>query len=410
MKILSHITWAAVIVLALASISSCREDSEEKYNPNFLYYGTYVQQFDAVYNGILYSYPYWDVDTADIIGRHDYWRAKAAELDKQDSVDNEVLEKIYTNMYGTLLDHHMAIRVKNLKPLPSQADYAMALVIPGNIEVRKRSDYAPSPVYYNHVPSMISKLQEQGRVTECCSWQTDDDFILVSCLIDSDILYFYLSSFDLTGHIGQDKSEDNIMVNKVVDNYLNIISTKQDLKGVIIDVRGNGGGWVKDQWTVLGALIDTPRLLFSSRRKNGTGLYDYDPFVETYVSPHKYHLLNKDAKIVGLCDMRSMSCAEAASSFIKHLPNGHLIGNRTFGGTCVLNGVYDADYSGTFGSIDGNHFVYLPTYLVLYGEERALYEGVGVTPDETVPYDEQLFKQTHEDNQLSAAINYIHAK
>ena len=89
---------------------------------------------------------------------------------------------------------------------------------------------------------MISKLQEQGRVTKCCSWQTNDDFILVSCLIDSDILYFYLSSFDLTGHIGQDKSEDNIMVNKVVDNYLNIISTKQDLKGVIIDVRGNGGG------------------------------------------------------------------------------------------------------------------------------------------------------------------------
>ena len=57
MKILSHITWAAVIVFALASISSCREDSEEKYNPNFLYYGTYVQQFDAVYNGILYSDP-----------------------------------------------------------------------------------------------------------------------------------------------------------------------------------------------------------------------------------------------------------------------------------------------------------------------------------------------------------------
>ena len=54
--------------------------------------------------------------------------------------------------------------------------------------------------------------------------------------------------------------------------------------------------------------------------------------------------------------------------------------------------------------------MFLPTYLVLYGEERALYEGVGVTPDETVPYDEQLFKQTHEDNQLSAAINYIHAK
>lgn len=243
-------------------------------------------------------------------------------LDKQDSVDNEVLENIYTNMYGTLLDHHMAIRVKNLNPLPSQADFGMALVIPGDIEVRKRSDYAPSPVYYNHVAKAISKLQEQGRATECCSWQTDDDFILVSCLIDSDILYFYLSSFDLTGHIGQNESEDNIMVNKVVDNYLNIV----------------------------------------------------------------------------------------ASSFIKHLPNGHLIGNRTYGGTCVLNGVYDADYSGTFGSSDGNHFVYLTTYLVLYGEERALYEGVGVTPDETVPYDKQLFKKTLEDNQLTAAINYIRAK
>ena len=280
---------------------------------------------------------------------------------------------------------------------------------PGFTEVKKRSDYQESPVHDDYVPSMISKLQEQGRVTECCSWQTDDDFILVSCLIDSDILYFYLSGFDLTGHIGQDKSNDNIMVNKVVDNYLNIISTKQDLKGVIIDVRGNGGGWVKDQWTVLGSLIDTPRLLFSSRRKNGTGLYDYDPFVETYVSPHECHLLNKDAKIVGLCDMGSVSCAEFASSFIKHLPNGHLIGNRTFGGTCVLNGVYDADYSGTFGSSDGDHFVNLPACLVLYGEERTLYEGVGVTPDETVPYDEQLFEETHEDNQLNAAINHIRA-
>ena len=45
MKILSHMTWAAVIVLALASISSCREDSEEKYNPNSQAYGLFVLLF-----------------------------------------------------------------------------------------------------------------------------------------------------------------------------------------------------------------------------------------------------------------------------------------------------------------------------------------------------------------------------
>lgn len=399
--------WAAAAVVTLFSTVSCREDSEDKVDPNSMIYGTFLQQFDIIYNGILYSYPYWDVDTANIIGRHDYWRAKASELDKREYVDNESLKNIYENMYGTLLDHHMVIQVKNLRPCIDEKDENIR-VRPGMNEYSRREGIEPSQISYNHVYEMIDKMHMEGRVTE---WRYHyvgkDDFGLMSCLIDDDILYFYLSNFNLYDYRDND-NEDAVKVNEIVDNYLNIISTKQDLKGVIVDVRGNTGGYLLDLYTVLGSLIDSQQLLFSSRKKIGTGMYDYAPFVETYMIPNKRHLTNNKTKIVGLCDILSVSCAEVTSSFIKHLPNGHLMGKGTFGGTCVLDNIYDLEYAGSFGSESGNHYVYMPNSLILYGKERALYEGVGVQPDEIVSYDETLFNEQRKDNQLNAAIDYIH--
>ena len=405
MRNVVRLAWAVMMVLVLASTSSCREESDEKVNPNEQSYGTFLRQFDVIYNGILYSYPHWDVDTANVIGRHDYWRAKAAELDTRDQVEYETLKNIYENMYGTMLDHHMSIMVRNLKPCPGESD--RIYVSPGDNEVSRRIDAEPSYIDYNHVQEMIAKMYSEGRVTEWCSYYVEDSrFGITSCLFDGDILYLYFSGFALREYRDND-TEDAVRVNEVIDNYLNIISTKQDLKGVIIDVRGNGGGYVADLITVLGSLTDSPQLMFSSRKKNGTGMYDYAPFVETYMRPYERHLLNKDAKIVGLCDLYTVSCAEVTSSFIKELPNGHLIGKNTFGGTCILGGIYEDDYAGTFGSQDDGHWVYMPNYQTRYGKDRKLYEGVGVPPDEIVSYDKDLFDNQTEDTQLNAAINHI---
>lgn len=99
---------------------------------------------------------------------------------------------------------------------------------------------------------------------------------------------------------------------------------------------------------------------------------------------------------------------ELLYTLIKDLPNGYQIGQRTYGATCPLSDLSGIEHTGTFGDYLGDHYVYLPTYLILFGEERILYEGVGVSPNETVPFDAKLFEEQHEDNQLNAAIEYIH--
>lgn len=406
MKTISKLKITAVALIALTFFSACREESEDKFDPNDMYYQTFEQQFDIIYNGILYSYPMWDVDTANIIARHDYWRAQAVELDKKDSVTNESLKKIYENMYGTLLDHHMLIMVKNLNPGPSDMEYPKVSIRPGDNEVYKREDYGKPVIYRTVLKKIIAKLDKDGRLSRMEEFE--GDIHIISCLIDNNILYLRLSGFELYTPNGPDAVERRAEIKRVMDNYFDIISTKADLKGVIIDLRNNGGGYVTDLYTVLGSLIDSQRLLVSSRTKNGTGMYDFNPFVETYMWPAEKHLLNKDAKIVGLCNVQSVSCAEVSSIFIQNLPNGYLVGNRTFGGTCALDGIYDSDYAGSFGSYEtGNHFVYLPNVLNTFGEERKIYEGKGVTPDEVVFFDLNNFKTTMEDNQLNAAINLI---
>ena len=407
MKTISKLKIAAVALIAFTFFSACREDSEDKFNPNDMNYITFEQQFDIVYNGTLYSYAAWDIDTANIIGRHDYWRAQAVELDKKDSVSNESLEKIYKNMYGTLLDHHMLIMVMNLKPGPSDLEYPKVYVRPGDIEVKSREDYERPMISRSVITSIIDNLDKSGRISRMETYK-GVDIHLISCLIDNNILYLRLSDFSLFTPDGIGAEEKRAEVKRVMDNYCDIISTKADLKGVIIDLRNNGGGYIHDLFTVLGTLTDSERLLCSSRTKNGTGMYDYNPFVRTYMVPAEKHILNKDAKIVGLCNMGSVSCAEVSTSFIKELPNGHIIGTRTYGGTCALDGIYDSDYAGTFGSYEnGTHFVYLPNLVNLFGEDMKLYEGIGVPPDEVVRFDYDTYKNSKEDNQLNAAIEYI---
>ena len=395
------IFWVALSILTIAS---CRDYNEVDNNPNEKNDITFARQFDNIYYGILYKYPYWDIDTANIIGRHDYWRAKAEELDNMSSVDDEMLKMIYENMYGTMLDHHMYIMVRNLR-----TKNGSITVNPGLNEVKKRSDYEASLINSNHINKVIDEMVCYNRVTEKCKRiEEGKSLSLMSCLIDGDILYLYFNDFSLSDYLGKNSTEDEVKVNMVIDNYLNIISTRQDLKGVIIDVRNNSGGNARDLETVLGSLIDSPRLLGFSRQKNGMGMYDFSPFGEIFINPHERHLLNKKAVLVGLCDMGSVSCAEETSAFIKDLPNGYLIGKRTFGATCPLSNLSEIEHTGTFGSILGDHYVYLPAYLILFGEKRILYEGVGVAPNETVPFDANLFEEKREDNQLNAAIDYIH--
>ena len=106
-------------------------------------------------------------------------------------------------------------------------------------------------------------------------------------------------------------------------------------------------------------------------------------------------------------DILSISCGEVTDKTVKCLPTGIVVGERTFGATCVLNSDFDEYYSGTFGNRNGNYYVYTPTYLTKDINGNIL-EGYGITPDVDAVFSEDNYSLGI-DNQLMTAIEIIKA-
>ena len=53
---------------------------------------------------------------------------------------------------------------------------------------------------------------------------------------------------------------------------------------------------------------------------------------------------------------------------------------------------------------------YVPRYVSLFGKDRQILEGIGITPNKEVPFDVDYWKTQKRDNQLEAALDYIHAQ
>lgn len=78
-----------------------------------------TEQFDIIWNGINQNYVFWEIDPTDWDAVYTQYRPRFEELYKKDTVPTADLQKLYEEVCGTLIDHHMNIKVKNLKPAPA---------------------------------------------------------------------------------------------------------------------------------------------------------------------------------------------------------------------------------------------------------------------------------------------------
>src|SRR5690606_21859348 len=107
-------------------------------------------------------------------------------------------------------------------------------------------------------------------------------------------------------------------------------------KGLIIDVRSNGGGWTADR--VLASLMVQPHAYTIARgdTSGNTAGYPQDRlFIQRYTKP-----------IAMLCNEKSFSNAEIVSHAFKALKRGTLVGQQTYGGVISTGGFQLVD--GTF--------------------------------------------------------------
>ncbi len=154
-------------------------------------------------------------------------------------------------------------------------------------------------------PILISITRENVKV----------DDIPYYGLLEHDIAYINLSGFTQTASAEFKKAFKDLVA-------------KAELKGLIIDLRGNGGGLLTEAVEIVGMFIPQGEIVVSTKGK----LSESNRVHKTTSQPH-----NLDIPIAVLVDNNSASASEIVAGAFQDLDRAVIIGQRTLGKGLVQN-------------------------------------------------------------------------
>lgn len=141
------------------------------------------------------------------------------------------------------------------------------------------------------------------------------DNIPYSGIVGDDLAYIRLTSF--TQNAGTE-----------VRHAFNKLKEGNTLKGVIIDIRGNGGGLLNEAVDIVNLFVDKGQLVVTTKGKLPDKNHEY----KTMNSP-----VDLTIPVVILVDGQSASASEILSGSIQDLDRGVIVGRKTFGKGLVQN-------------------------------------------------------------------------
>ncbi|WP_109830805.1 S41 family peptidase [Reichenbachiella versicolor] len=110
----------------------------------------------------------------------------------------------------------------------------------------------------------------------------------------------------------------------------------KDTRGLVLDIRENGGGAVTDVFSLISRFISEKTLTNYSRIKSGPGRNDFSSAEPVYVSPNDG--VRYEKKVVLLTDRGTYSAGSFTSLAMKAIPSIIQIGDTTGGGLGLPNG------------------------------------------------------------------------
>ena len=418
-----------IIVLAsslLLLAGACRKEAD--YIPyvgenSKLAYSTYTEQFQYLWKCMSTGYVFWDIDTVDWDAAYERYLPRFEALDKKYSDSGYVrtaeLNELYLGLVGKMRDHHMTFIVKNMHPAPGDTD-PRVIIQPGLLEVSGRDYYIESrgdaqkgmkafmAGLSGQYPSVSEQDSASAVIPEMGGMTVFYHYCLFTLADGRKVPYLWTTNAAITP-VMRDMVGSPAQL--LLDRWLTAVCTtpRNQLAGIILDTRSNGGGYQDDLDYLVGSFINSRKEILMTRYKEGPGRLEYSAWCPYYIDPNAdYHrdINAENIPYVVLVDINSVSMAEIEPMTIKAtFPSAYIIGERTFGGTCPLqNDAVDLGYGGPFGNITSyNHYVYTSTFEALIGGRTR--ESEGITPDETVLRKDDpshSFKP-----QLDAALNYI---
>lgn len=446
--------------MAAVALSSCRQEADDLESQLFLegpgtslmnnYPNTYTKQFDVLWNGLNQNYVAWQLEEFDWDEVYRTKRSVPQEWDARlkenpnDTVSDEEFKKFYEEIINPFTDSHLNVSLWNFRT-KSNKELSFS---PGFNRLKQRDNFEhflmvervrellPARYETSLCALTLESMDKRGQLEPIGDKRfmtfedLDEGFMAELAVIKAGngkyIPYLHYSSFYFSRYLGDEKKNDSLYAEGTASRFLQTYGDlvkkygeAGQLGGVILDVRGNGGGYVNDYSQLLGRLLEpgTKFVVGNVVHKNGVGRLDYSPStpISFAISDFNQYVVTKEPIIV-LCDGLSVSMSEQTTYSAKLLPNGHVIGDRTFGGMNYLDQQYDNTYAGSFGdSENGPLYVYTPCSLIT-PIDGSKYEGKGIMPDEYIPYDENIANamvgDLHNitDAHIEAAIKYVQSK
>jgi carboxyl-terminal processing protease len=106
------------------------------------------------------------------------------------------------------------------------------------------------------------------------------------------------------------------------------LKNSNELGGIIIDLRGNGGGLLQEAVNLVNIFVDKGELIVSTKGKLASKNHDH----KTRMNP-----VDTEIPLAILVDKRSASASEIVAGAIQDLDRGVVIGQKTFGKGLVQN-------------------------------------------------------------------------
>ncbi|MAY82525.1 MAG: peptidase S41 [Flavobacteriales bacterium] len=279
--------WTYLFGFALAfTLFSCeRAFFEDEYDE-----GDPFESFDYLWEQVDRRYAFFKVKNINWDAKRSEYRSKIYHGISQDSLFN-----VLGGLMNELRDDHV-----NLRSTFNVSSYKVRLDGPDNYDRRIVED--------NYI----------GR-----DYKVSGPFVH-NWISNNEIGYVRFGAF--TGTV------DNVNLNYVLATYRNA-------KGLIIDLRENGGGAVTDMYDILARLIDQRTVVFKSRIRNGEDHDDFSALENAIVDPYEGpRFTNKPVMI--LVDRGTYSAGSFTALASISLPNVKLVGDTTGGGLGLPNGGY----------------------------------------------------------------------
>lgn len=448
------------LTMATMALSSCRQEADDLESQMFLQSNgtsltnclpqTYTEQFDVLWNGVNQNYVAWQLEDYDWDEVYRTKRSvpmawdKRLEEDPNDTISDDEFKKFYKDIVSPFHDHHFCAYLWNLRTKQNK----MHFLSPGIMRLEQRDNYdefdrlttvrdkCMDKEKTSLAALTLESLDKRGQLAPIGNEpfitfkDLDNGFMAELAVIKTAngkyAPYLHWNTFMFTRYLRSEQKDDRLYeegtASRFLQTYGDVVKTYGEagqLGGVILDVRGNGGGSTADYAQLIGRLLEPGKdmVLGSIVQKNGVGRLDYGPSTPFGFSIYDYgQYVVRQEPIIVLCDGFSVSMSEQTTYTAKLLPNGHVIGDRTFGGFDILDQQYDHTYAGSFGDSEkGPLYVYTPCSLMTPIDGTKM-ESIGIMPDEYIPYNEEIVngmtRDLHNitDAHIEAAIKYIQGK